>query len=80
MTDDQVTQLTAVFESEMAKMKTFMNQGQDREAAKSSMDSSRQETASKIKSILTEEQYSQWESNRNPSRGGQDRMGSPQGM
>jgi hypothetical protein len=75
LSDEQVNQITPVFEAEIQRMESLRTQATTR------MEALRNDTESKLAQYLTPEQLAEWKNNRPQSQSGsgQQRMGSPPG-
>jgi Spy/CpxP family protein refolding chaperone len=74
LTAEQKAKVLEVFaKQDSARQKAFANNRGDREAMRATMQKMREETANKLKAILTEEQYTKYEKLRSE-------MGPPGGM
>ena len=64
LSDEQVSQITPIFQDEIQQMQAIMeqsrSQGADRDAVKSQMDALRQSTELKLSQYLTPDQLIQW--------------------
>ena len=66
LTDEQVSQITPIIQDDVSQMQSLMNQGLDRDAAKSQIDTLHQSTELELSQYLTPDQLTQWKSRKHP--------------
>ena len=77
LTDEQYTKVVALYKEQMDSMQKMMQQqGQNRQNGREMMEQVRKEQETKLKAILTEDQFKKWSESEQSRRG---RMGGPGG-
>lgn len=78
LTDEQITQVTTIIQEEITQMQSLMKSGNP-ESNREKMGSLRQQTETKLASVLTAEQLTKWKSNKPQGPRGGNRPQGPGG-